>query len=135
MSRRTRRAAPAPGVARPIVTVCRGCCRGTPEAPGPDRTARPRALRRALDGTATVRVTDCLGACERADVVVVQPSAEGRGSGGRPVRLGLVDDPDTTAGIVTWVRDGGPGLAERPGILDLRAFRPSRRVRAEPHEE
>ncbi|GGV53395.1 hypothetical protein GCM10010293_66570 [Streptomyces griseoflavus] len=86
MSRRTRRAAPAPGVARPTATVCRGCCRGTPEAPGPDRTARLRALRRALDGTATVRVTDCLGACERADVVVVQPSAEGRGSGGRPSR-------------------------------------------------
>lgn len=68
-------------------------------------------------------------------MVVVQPSAEGRGSGGRPVRLGLVDDPDTTAGIVTRVRDGGPGLADPPGILDLRAFRPSRRVRAELHEE
>lgn len=62
MSRRTRRAAPAPGAARPTVTVCRGCCRGTPEAPGPDRTVRLRALRRALFGTATVRVTDCLGA-------------------------------------------------------------------------
>ncbi|MFB7330753.1 (2Fe-2S) ferredoxin domain-containing protein [Streptomyces adustus] len=134
MSRRTRRASPAPGAARPTVTVCRGCCCGTPKIPGLDHTAQLRDLRQALDGTATVRVTDCLDACERANVIVVQPSAEGRKNGGRPIWLGLVNDPDATVDITTWVKDGGPGLAEPPGILDLYAFRPSRRVQAELHD-
>jgi hypothetical protein len=87
-----------------------------------------------LDGTATVRVTDCLDACERANVVVVQPSANGRKAGGRPVWLGLVNDRDATADIAAWVESGGPGIAEPPGILDLYAFSPSRRVRGELEE-
>ncbi|QIQ01686.1 (2Fe-2S) ferredoxin domain-containing protein [Streptomyces liangshanensis] len=138
MSRRSRRAAAAPGTgagpARPTVTVCRGCCCGTPKVPGVDHAAQLRDLREALDGTATVRVTGCLDACERADVVVVQPSAAGRAAGGRPVWLGLVNDRDATADIAAWVESGGPGIAEPPGILDLYTFNPSRRVRAELHE-
>ncbi|MFE7465251.1 (2Fe-2S) ferredoxin domain-containing protein [Streptomyces sp. NPDC057499] len=134
MSRRTRKAAPAQGAARPTVTVCRGCCCGSPKVPGLDHAAQLRALRQALGSTATVRVTDCLDACERANVVVVQPCAEGRRSGGRPVWLGLVNDPDATADIAAWVEDGGPGIADPPAVLDLYAFRPSRRVQAELHD-
>ncbi|MFE6152194.1 (2Fe-2S) ferredoxin domain-containing protein [Streptomyces sp. NPDC057889] len=139
MSKRSRRAAPDPvsGAAapRPTVTVCRGCCCGSPKVPGLDHTAQLRDLRRALDGSATVRVTDCLDACERANVIVVQPSTAGRKAGGRPVWLGLVNDPDATADITAWIEGGGPGLTEPPGILDLYAFKPSRRVRAELHDE
>ncbi|WP_327740562.1 (2Fe-2S) ferredoxin domain-containing protein (plasmid) [Streptomyces nojiriensis] len=135
MSRRSRRPAPAPGTgpgaARPTVTVCRGCCCGTPKVPGLDHAAQLRDLREALDGTATVRVTDCLDACERANVVVVQPSATGRKAGGWPVWLDLVNDRDATADIAAWVESGGPGVTEPPGFLDLYAFSPSRRVRAE----
>ncbi|MER8114040.1 (2Fe-2S) ferredoxin domain-containing protein [Streptomyces sp. NPDC094031] len=134
MSKRTRRTAPTTGAARPTVTVCRGCCCGTPKIPGLDHTARLRDLRHALDGSATVRVTGCLDACERADVIVVQPSAEGRKAGGRPVWLGLVNDPDATADIITWIKGGGPGITDPPGILDLYTFRPSRRVQAELHD-
>jgi (2Fe-2S) ferredoxin len=139
VSRRSRRSAPdpAPGEAapRPTVTVCRGCCCGSPKVTGLDHTAQLRDLRRALDGSATVRVTDCLDACERANVIVVQPSAAGRKAGGRPVWLGLVNDPDAIADITAWIEGGGPGLTEPPGILDLYAFKPSRRVRAELHDE
>ncbi|MFF0164520.1 (2Fe-2S) ferredoxin domain-containing protein [Streptomyces prasinus] len=131
MSKRTRRAAPVTGTARPTITVCRGCCCGTPKIPGLDHAAQLRDLRQAVGGAATVRVTDCLDACERANVVVVQPSAEGRRAGGRPVWLGLVNDPDATTDITTWVTDGGPGLTDPPGILDLYTFKPSRRLRAE----
>ncbi|MFD8298779.1 (2Fe-2S) ferredoxin domain-containing protein [Streptomyces bauhiniae] len=131
MSRRSRRAAPGPGAVRPTVTVCRGCCCGTPKVAGLDHAAQLRDLRAAVDGTATVRVTDCLDACERANVVVVQPSAAGRKAGGRPVWLGLVNDRDAPADIAAWVESGGPGVTEPPGILDLYAFSPSRRVRAE----
>ncbi|MBL3670760.1 (2Fe-2S) ferredoxin domain-containing protein [Streptomyces sp. M2CJ-2] len=134
MSKRTRRATPVTGAARPTVTVCRGCCCGTPKIGGLDHPAQLRDLRQALGGTATVRVTDCLDACERANVIVVQPSAAGRKAGGRPVWLGLVNDPDATSDITAWIKDGGPGLADPPGILDLYTFRPSRRVQAELHD-
>jgi hypothetical protein len=78
-----------------------------------------------------MRPVNCLDACEHANVIVVQPSAAGRRAGGRPVWLGLVNDPDATAEITAWVRDGGPGLADPPSVLGLYAFIPSRRVRSQ----
>ncbi|MEW1551420.1 (2Fe-2S) ferredoxin domain-containing protein [Streptomyces tsukubensis] len=131
MSRRSSRTASAPGAVRPTVTVCRGCCCGSAKIPGVDHAAQLRELRTALADKATVRVTDCLDVCEQANVVVVQPSAEGRRAGGRPVWLGLVNDPDATADIAAWVDEGGPGMADPPEVLDLYTFGPSRRVRAE----
>jgi (2Fe-2S) ferredoxin len=86
-------------------------------------------LKAELGSVARVRAVNCLDACERANVMVVQPSPSGRAAGGRPVWLGLVNDLDVTADIAGWVRAGGPGLAEPPDILDLYAFGPSRRVR------
>jgi (2Fe-2S) ferredoxin len=132
VSRRSRKAAPAAGAARPTVTVCRGCCCGTSaKVPRLDHAAQFADLRTALAEVAMVRRTDCLDACERANVIVIQPSAAGREAGGRPVWLGQVNDPDAAADIAAWVRDGGPGLAEPPDILDLYTFTPSRRVRGE----
>ncbi|MFE4537104.1 (2Fe-2S) ferredoxin domain-containing protein [Streptomyces scopuliridis] len=131
MNRRGREAATPPGAARPTVTVCRGCCCGTPKVPRLDHAAQLTELRGSLAEVASVRRTDCLDACERANVVVIQPSAEGRRAGGRPVWLGLVNDPDAAADITAWVKDGGPGLADPPEILDLYTFIPSRRVRRE----
>ncbi|MFJ1645061.1 (2Fe-2S) ferredoxin domain-containing protein [Streptomyces sp. NPDC088258] len=121
----------APGAPRPTVTVCRGCCCGTPKIPGIDHPAQLARLRRSLDDVARVRPVPCLDACEHANVIVVQPSAAGRAAGGRPVWLGLVNDPDAIADITAWIRAGGPGLAEPPPILDLYVFRPSRRAREE----
>ncbi|MEV4454072.1 (2Fe-2S) ferredoxin domain-containing protein [Streptomyces mirabilis] len=134
MSKRTRRAARTAqaGAGRPTVTVCRGCCCGTPaKVPRLDHEAQLTDLRTSLAGVAMVRRTDCLDACERANVIVIQPSAEGRKAGGRPVWLGQVNDPDDAADITAWVKNGGPGLAEPPDILDLYTFQPSRRVRHE----
>ncbi|MEU2743400.1 (2Fe-2S) ferredoxin domain-containing protein [Streptomyces sp. NPDC007095] len=130
MSRRTRKAAPAAtGAARCTVTVCRGCCCGTPKIPGLDHGAQLAQLRQSLADTAQVRVTGCLDACEHANVIVIQPSAAGRAAGGRPVWLGLVNDTDAADDIAAWVEAGGPGLADPPGVLDLYAFTPSRRIR------
>ncbi|MFD4130161.1 (2Fe-2S) ferredoxin domain-containing protein [Streptomyces globisporus] len=139
MSRRTRpdsTAAPTGAAARCTVTVCRGCCCGTAaKVPRLDHEAQLTDLRTTLSCIATIRRTDCLDACERANVIVIQPSAEGRKAGGRPVWLGQVNDPGAAADITAWVRAGGPGMAEPPGVLDLYAFQPSRRVRAELHDE
>lgn len=111
------------GAAGCRVVVCRDCCCGSPKVTGVDHAAQTARLRE----TVPVRISDCLDVCDQANVVVVQPSAAGRAAGGRPVWLGLVNDPDATEDIVAWVRAGGPGVAPRPGILDLYAFTPSRR--------
>ncbi|MFI5975432.1 (2Fe-2S) ferredoxin domain-containing protein [Streptomyces sp. NPDC051452] len=126
----SRRKAPAAQAApRCTVTVCRGCCCGTAKVPGVDHAAQLAGLKAELGAVARVRAVNCLDACEQANVIVVTPSSTGRAAGGRPVWLGLVNDPDATADIATWVRNGGPGLAEPPDILDLYEFSPSRRVR------
>ncbi|MEU6577966.1 (2Fe-2S) ferredoxin domain-containing protein [Streptomyces sp. NPDC046805] len=126
MSRRKAAPQTAP---RCTITVCRGCCCGTDKIPGVDHRSQLATLKAELGPTAQVRVVNCLDACEQANVIVVQPSPAGREAGGRPVWLGLVNDPDATADVVSWVRSGGPGLTDPPDILDLYTFTPSRRVR------
>ncbi len=111
------------------ITVCRGCCCGDPrKVPGVDHAGQIQRLRTALAGAAPVRASDCLDVCDQANVMVIQPSAAGRAAGGRPVWLGLVNDDAALADIAAWVRSGGPGLAEPPGVLDLYEFTVSRRV-------
>ncbi|MCQ4206595.1 (2Fe-2S) ferredoxin domain-containing protein [Streptomyces longispororuber] len=104
------------------VVVCRDCCCGTVKVAG-DHAAQTARLRAAVP----VRISECLDVCEQANVIVVQPSAEGRAGGARPVWLGLVNDPEATEDIVTWVRAGGPGVAPMPEILDLYVVTPPRR--------
>ncbi|WP_339136040.1 (2Fe-2S) ferredoxin domain-containing protein [Streptomyces sp. f51] len=101
------------------------------KVPHLDHEAQLTDLRTQLATVAMVRRTDCLDACERANVIVIQPSAEGRKAGGRPVWLGQVNDPGAAVDITAWVKNGGPGLADPPDILDLYTFQPSRRVRHE----
>ncbi|MEY9490391.1 (2Fe-2S) ferredoxin [Streptomyces calvus] len=105
------------------IVVCRDCCCGTSKVTGVDHAAQTDRLREV----APVRVSDCLDVCDQANVVVVQPSAQGRAAGGRPVWLGLVNDPDATEDIAAWVRAGGPGIAPMPDILGLYALSPAQR--------
>lgn len=81
-----------------------------------------------LGDRATVRVTDCLGPCERSDVVVVSPSREARLSGARPVWLGLLNGRHETSAIADWVGAGGPGVADLPESLRRSPFRAPRVV-------
>jgi len=69
-----------------VMAVCRGCCCGTAaKHPDLDHGAQLEQLRRGLPDPARMRVSDCLDACERSNVIVVTPSAAGRRAGGRPV--------------------------------------------------
>jgi hypothetical protein len=112
------------------VTVCRGCCCGTvAKHPGVDHAGQLTRLRAALAGVAALRVSDCLDACERSNIIVVSPSPAGRDAGARPVWLGFVLDDDAIDDITTWIRAGGPGLADPHATVDLYMFNPSRRVR------
>lgn len=108
---------------RPTVTVCRGCCCGTAKKhPRIDHDAQLVELRDLVHGVADLRVTDCLGPCERSNVMVVSPSRDGRQGGGRSTWLGQVLDGEAGSAIAGWLRDGGPGLADFPRSLRAHRF-------------
>jgi (2Fe-2S) ferredoxin len=108
----------------PTVTVCRGCCCGTTKKhPRVDHAELQERLSEAVDGAANLRVTDCLGPCERSNVVVVSPARHARRFG-RPTWFGYVLDADMITYISDWVRNGGPGLADHDTELDRHRFTP-----------
>lgn len=100
------------------VRVCRDCCCGSPRKhPEVDHDA---LFDRLVDGTAGAAVVDataCLLACERSNVVVVQPGADARRAGARAVWLGEVLDARAVDAIAAWVHAGGPGRSEVPGEI------------------
>ena len=100
------------------VRVCRDCCCGTrSKHPDVDHDALLARLVEATAGSAVVDASACLLACERSNVVVVQPGAAGRRAGARPVWLRSVLDLATVEAIAAWVRAGGPGRHEVPAAL------------------
>jgi len=114
----------SPGTDVPTVTVCRGCCCGTPKKrPNVDHAERLENLHALLAGIARVRVTDCLGPCERSDVMVVTPSPSARKAGAKPVWLGQLNGRHEASAIAEWVEDGGPGFATLPESLRRSTFR------------
>ncbi|MCI3277983.1 (2Fe-2S) ferredoxin domain-containing protein [Streptomyces cylindrosporus] len=113
------------------LVVCRGCCCGDPRKhPGTDHAWQLERLRAAAaEHGFLVRTTDCLGPCDQANVVVVQPSAAGRRAGGRATWVGFAMDDDCTDELIGWAAAGGPGLAQPPVALELQFVRPPRDAR------
>jgi (2Fe-2S) ferredoxin len=112
------------------VTVCRGCCCGTPgKHPGTDHPGQLARLGAAVSGGGRLRQSGCLDLCDRSNVVVVSPSVAGRRKGGRTVWFVDVLDDRLVGGIADWVRAGGPGVADPPAWLADHTFAPSRRSR------
>ncbi|MEV5340368.1 (2Fe-2S) ferredoxin domain-containing protein [Streptomyces sp. NPDC052676] len=105
------------------LVVCRGCCCGNARKhPGTDHAWQLERLRAAAadsGGRFTVRTTDCLGPCDQANVIVVQPSGAGRRAGGRAVWVGFAMDDDSTEELLAWAAAGGPGVAKPPAALEL----------------
>ncbi|MGW3814539.1 (2Fe-2S) ferredoxin domain-containing protein [Streptomyces sp. NPDC005046] len=132
---RVRTAAIGAARSRPCtLVVCRGCCCGDPRKfPDSDHAwqlERLRAGAEASGGRFTVRTTDCLGPCDQANVIVVQPSGEGRRRGGRPTWIGFAMDDDCTDELLAWATAGGPGVAAPPAALELQFVRPPHEARA-----
>ena len=108
---------------RPTVVVCRGCCCGTTRKhPGFDHDSQVVILRELLQGVSNFRITDCLGPCERSNVIVVSPSRTGRRHGGRSTWFGFMLDGAAASDITDWLCDGGPGLAQLPDNLTRNRF-------------
>lgn len=105
------------------LVVCRGCCRGDPRKhPGHDHEEQLDQLRAAAaasGGRLEVRTTDCLGPCDQANIIVVQPSGEGRGRGGKAMWIGWSMGDDCTNEILRWAEAGGPGVVPPPPTLEL----------------
>ncbi|MEU0370205.1 (2Fe-2S) ferredoxin domain-containing protein [Streptomyces sp. NPDC006283] len=115
--------------ARPCtLVVCRGCCCGDArKQPGTDHVgqlARLREAAAASGGRLAVRTSDCLGPCGQANVIVVQPSTEGRRRGARAAWIGWALDDDATEDVLSWAEAGGPGIAEPPPTLTLQMIPP-----------
>ncbi|MFF8841464.1 (2Fe-2S) ferredoxin domain-containing protein [Streptomyces sp. NPDC015127] len=115
--------------ARPCtLVVCRGCCCGDGRKnPGTDHAGQLARLRRAAaesGGELAVRTSDCLGPCGQANVIVVQPSTEGRRRGARAAWIGWALDDDATDDVIAWAEAGGPGVAEAPATLTLQMIPP-----------
>ncbi|MFI7498664.1 (2Fe-2S) ferredoxin domain-containing protein [Streptomyces sp. NPDC049687] len=129
-----RRALVGAALSRPCtLVVCRGCCCGNPRKhPRYDHAWQlDRLLAAAADsrGAFQVRTTDCLGPCDQANVVVVQPSTAGRRAGGRATWVGFATDDDCTEEILAWATAGGPGLAAPPATLEMQFIKPPRDAR------
>ncbi|NBE55767.1 (2Fe-2S) ferredoxin domain-containing protein [Streptomyces boluensis] len=115
------------------VVVCRGCCCGNARKyPGTDHVwqlDRLEAAAAASGGTLSVRTSDCLGPCDQANVIVVQPSSAGRLAGGKATWIGFAMDDDCTDELLDWVTAGGPGVAAPPPTLELQFVKPPREAR------
>ncbi|TJZ44671.1 (2Fe-2S) ferredoxin domain-containing protein [Streptomyces piniterrae] len=111
-----------------MLVVCRGCCCGSPRKhPGTDhegQLARLRAAAAESDGRLAIRTSECLGPCGQANLVVVQPSGEGRRRGARAVWVGWVLSDDGIDDLLAWATAGGPGMAAPSPALELQ-FVPS----------
>nr|WP_231494017.1 (2Fe-2S) ferredoxin domain-containing protein [Nocardiopsis sp. CNT312] len=98
--------------------------------------ARLSAIDDRSGRTVPVRTSKCLGICFQRNVVVVQPSGEGRSAGGRPVWLGEVTEDALVEAIDSWIFEGGPGLAPLPAeladhVTSKNARKPKKRKRPE----
>lgn len=106
------------------VLVCRGCCCGTVRKhPGTDHDAQLETLRGAASDDREVRVreVDCLGPCQRSNVVVLRRV-------GRPAReavwLGGMVTTTQTASLASWIAAGGDLDTVPPELELLSRFEP-----------
>lgn len=99
------------------ILVCRGCCCGTEKHDDVDHDAQVDRLQAAVAGRrrAKLYTTNCLGPCERSNVVVVR-------SGSERMWFGDVLDTAVTAALADWVQAGAPPLL--PERLAERRFTP-----------
>jgi hypothetical protein len=95
------------------VVVCRGCCCGTTRKhPGLDHAGQVAALARAAEAAGgRLRQTDCLGPCDRSNVMVVRSRTAAASA---TVWLGGVLEEAQTAALCAWIAGGAPASLPEP---------------------
>lgn len=116
-----------------IVVVCRGGdCGSRMKHPGFDHQNQLRSIRQSAPSATRIVVSRCLDACEHSNVIVVLPPADTPEH--EAVWIGGANDGETTQDIVRWLRAGSP-YADRPALVEIRQFSPTRLNRRELDEE
>jgi hypothetical protein len=109
--------------------MCRGCCCGTTRKhPGVDHEGIAEVLERSTGPGAELVRVDCLWACDLSNVVVVNPTAQARRQGARPVWVAHVNTLELARAVAAWVRQGGPGVADPPDELEVHTAAGLRRL-------
>ncbi|MEM8903362.1 MAG: (2Fe-2S) ferredoxin domain-containing protein, partial [Actinomycetota bacterium] len=88
----------------PSVLVCRGCCCGTERKhPDVDHDAHRERLREAAERAGgRIRTVDCVGPCERSNVVIVRRGTERHW-------FGEVNHDDEVERLGEWIAAGASG--------------------------
>ena len=90
------------------VLVCRGCCCGTQD--GRDHAAHLATIAAAtLDAGGLLKVTNCIGPCDRKNVVVVRTRVTGSRWMAR--YFAAVDDVEVAA-LQKWLSEDPVGITE-----------------------
>lgn len=105
-----------PGV--PGLTAC-ALCAGETLGAADTLDGGQLARLRELEYRGLVRLTlsDCLGQCDRGDVVVVRPIPGGASRAARPVWLERLAGVELTQALADWLSTGGPGCGDTPEPL------------------
>lgn len=111
------------------VLVCRGCCCGTERKhPQVDHLAQLNAIRDTAErARAQVRVTDCLDACDRSNVLVLRRRQR---SGTVTVWLGGVLAAHQTSALCDWMAGPRRDPTSLPDGLQELVFEPSESARS-----
>ena len=98
------------------VLVCRGCCCGQQE--GPDHSAHLAQIGAAVDHAGgRLKVTNCIGPCDRKNVVVVRTRTASRWT----ARYYAAVDDDHVAALQSWFA-AGPVTEPEPAALAAARF-------------
>ena len=109
---------------RLTVLVCRGCCCGTTRKhPDVDHDGQIASLRETAERVgARLQATDCLGPCERSNVVLLRTRAGGTTS---TIWLGGVLTPEQTSALAEWISTRPEETSSLPPELAGLAFQPT----------
>ena len=109
--------------------ICRGCCCGTARKhPEIDHEAQLAGLRAAVAAAGgRLRVTECLGPCERSNVVVLRART---GTGTTTIWAGGVLTPDQTMAFCARIAAFAGDATELTPIAGDLAFTPTEEAQA-----
>lgn len=118
-----------------VLVVCRGGdCGSRIKHPELDHREQLRTVRETAPDQVAVLTSRCLEACDHSNVFVVIPAAHALSQGQKPTWIGEVNDEETTKDVLAWI-SSEPTEGNRPVLVEIKEFQPTKRNRHELDEE